>query len=68
MCVLCPGVVATNIFDSERNRPSELANNGPVDSMNRTLDRAFVGEMEVALAARLQQIDASFVGWAAYKG
>ncbi len=30
--VLCPGIVATNIFSSGRNRPNEMKGDGPVDS------------------------------------
>jgi hypothetical protein len=31
--VLCPGVVATNIFSAERNRPAELGGgDGPLDN------------------------------------
>lgn len=30
--VLCPGFVNTNIFDSGRNRPAELINDGPVET------------------------------------
>jgi NAD(P)-dependent dehydrogenase (short-subunit alcohol dehydrogenase family) len=61
--VLCPGLVMTNIFESQRNRPEELADDGDARGLTALLD---VGEggaaTEDALGAFGQLIPADEVG------
>jgi NAD(P)-dependent dehydrogenase (short-subunit alcohol dehydrogenase family) len=41
--VLCPGLVATNIFESQRNRPDELVDENSVGGLTSLLARAGTG-------------------------
>jgi len=38
--VLCPGLVATNIFESQRNRPEELTDGGQATGLSALLEEA----------------------------
>jgi NAD(P)-dependent dehydrogenase (short-subunit alcohol dehydrogenase family) len=54
--ILCPGVVETRIFDSERNRPSDLPSSGSLEeknNMNVDFDSAFSRMMSPNEVARM---------------
>lgn len=54
--VLCPGFVATNIYDSERNRPPQLANPDAKE------DEGFLGNTELVEELRGNAMDPAVVG------
>ena len=55
--VLCPGVVATNIFSSGRNRPDGMKGEGPVDSASLVLTASGASASSVTDAsARTEQL------------
>jgi NAD(P)-dependent dehydrogenase (short-subunit alcohol dehydrogenase family) len=61
--VLCPGLVMTNIFESQRNRPEELADDGGSAGLSALLDGAGDGAAtEDALGAFGQVLSPDDVG------